>query len=106
MIVNVSSSGAVSYAHNVAYGVGKAGLDKMTADMAHELAPHDVAVVSVWPGLVKTELVMFGAQSGEDGKQYLDVKDDTIKDSGKVGLWSKSDAQTYFDDVKVRDLGK
>ncbi len=73
LIVNVSSSGAVSYAHNVAYGVGKAGLDKMTADMAHELAPHEVAVVSIWPGLVKTELVMFGAQSGEDGTQYLDL---------------------------------
>jgi dehydrogenase/reductase SDR family protein 1 len=73
LIVNVSSSGAVSYAHNVAYGVGKAGLDKMTADMAHELAPHDVAVVSVWPGLVKTELVMFGAQTGDDGGQFLDL---------------------------------
>jgi NAD(P)-dependent dehydrogenase (short-subunit alcohol dehydrogenase family) len=73
LIVNVSSSGAVSYAHNVAYGVGKAGLDKMTADMAHELAPHDVAVVSVWPGLVKTELVMFGAQTAQDGGQYLDL---------------------------------
>lgn len=73
LVVNVSSSGAVSYAHNVAYGVGKAGLDKMTADMAHELAPHDVSVVSVWPGLVKTELVMFGAQPGDDGRQYLDL---------------------------------
>jgi dehydrogenase/reductase SDR family protein 1 len=73
LIVNISSSGAVSYAHNVAYGVGKAGLDKLTADMAHELGPHDVAVVSLWPGLVKTELVMFGAQTAEDGKQYLDL---------------------------------
>lgn len=73
LIVNVSSSGAVSYAHNVAYGVGKAGLDKMTADMAHELRPHGVCVVSVWPGLVRTELVMSGAKQGEDGAQYLDL---------------------------------
>lgn len=71
LIVNVSSSGAVQYAHNVPYGVGKAGVDKMTADMAHELAPHGVSVVSVWPGLVKTELVMSGAQTREDGSQYL-----------------------------------
>src|SRR5262249_13201271 len=35
-----------------------------------------------------------------DGKQYLDAKDDTIKEAGKVGLWSKSDAQSYFDDIK------
>ena len=31
-----------------------------------------------------------------DGKKYLEVKDDSIKDAGKVGLWTKADAQTYF----------
>jgi hypothetical protein len=36
-----------------------------------------------------------------DGKKHLDVKDDTFKDAGKVGLWTKADAQTYFDDFKV-----
>src|SRR5579862_2382366 len=64
LIVNVSSSGAIHYAHVVSYGVGKAALDRMTADMAHELAPHGVAVVSVWPGLVRTELVELGARDG------------------------------------------
>jgi NAD(P)-dependent dehydrogenase (short-subunit alcohol dehydrogenase family) len=55
LIVNVSSSGAVEYAWHVAYGVGKAALDRITADAARELRPHGVAVVSVWPGLVRTE---------------------------------------------------
>jgi dehydrogenase/reductase SDR family protein 1 len=64
LIVNVSSSGAVQYAHTVSYGVGKAALDRMTADMAHELRPHGVAVVSLWPGLVRTELVELGAKGG------------------------------------------
>jgi len=32
-----------------------------------------------------------------DGRKYLDVKDDTFKDAGKVGLWTKADAQTHFD---------
>ena len=36
-----------------------------------------------------------------DGKKYLDVKDDAIPKAGKVGLWTKADAQTYFDDFKV-----
>jgi NAD(P)-dependent dehydrogenase (short-subunit alcohol dehydrogenase family) len=71
LIVNVSSSGAVQYAHNVPYGVGKAALDKMTADMAHDLRPHGVAVVSVWPGLVRTELVTMGARETEDGRRVL-----------------------------------
>lgn len=36
-----------------------------------------------------------------DGKKYLDVKDTTFKEAGKIGLWSKADAQSHFDDVTV-----
>jgi hypothetical protein len=36
-----------------------------------------------------------------NGKKYLDVKDDAFKDAGKIGLWTKADAQTYFADLKV-----
>jgi hypothetical protein len=36
-----------------------------------------------------------------DGKKYLDVKDSSITQAGKVGLWSKADAQTHFDEFKV-----
>jgi hypothetical protein len=36
-----------------------------------------------------------------DGKKYLDVKDSTFVDAGRIGLWTKSDAQTHFDDVTV-----
>jgi len=72
LIVNVSSSGAVTYAHNVVYGVGKAAVDKMTADMAVELAGTGVNVVSLWPGLVRTELLEMGAQT--DGDQcYIEL---------------------------------
>jgi dehydrogenase/reductase SDR family protein 1 len=55
LIANISSSGAAEYAWHVAYGVGKAALDRLTSDTAHELKPHGVAVVSLWPGLVLTE---------------------------------------------------
>lgn len=58
LIVNVSSAGAKIHAVNVAYGVGKAGVDRMTRDMARELAPHGVCVVSLWPGVVKTERLL------------------------------------------------
>jgi hypothetical protein len=36
-----------------------------------------------------------------DGKKQLDVKDDTFQKAGKVGLWTKADAQTYFDNFAV-----
>ena len=57
LIANISSSGATKYAWHVAYGVGKAALDRLTADTAHELRELGVAVVSLWPGLVRTERV-------------------------------------------------
>jgi NAD(P)-dependent dehydrogenase (short-subunit alcohol dehydrogenase family) len=62
LIANISSSGAREYAWHVAYGVGKCALDRLTADCAHELRPHGVAVVSLWPGLVLTERLR-GAQA-------------------------------------------
>ncbi|MDR4498326.1 MAG: hypothetical protein MRK02_10465 [Candidatus Scalindua sp.] len=38
-----------------------------------------------------------------DDHLYLEVNDDTFK-SGKIGLWTKADAVTYFDDLKVRPI--
>ncbi len=39
-----------------------------------------------------------------DGQPYLEVKDDTFQKKGKVGLWTKADAVTYFDDLEVRSI--
>jgi NAD(P)-dependent dehydrogenase (short-subunit alcohol dehydrogenase family) len=61
LIVNISFWAAQKHIGNVAYGVSKAATDKMTRDMATELQPHGVAVVSLYPGLVRTEKVMQGA---------------------------------------------
>jgi dehydrogenase/reductase SDR family member 1 len=57
LIVNVSSSGSVKFSGNVAYGVGKAGVDKLTSDLAEALRSAGVAVVSIWPPLTRTEAV-------------------------------------------------
>jgi dehydrogenase/reductase SDR family protein 1 len=61
LIVNISFWAAQKFIGNVAYGVSKAATDKMTADMAHELRDHNVAVISLYPGLVRTEKVMESA---------------------------------------------
>jgi NAD(P)-dependent dehydrogenase (short-subunit alcohol dehydrogenase family) len=55
LLVNISSAGGRCYMHGPAYGAAKAATDKMSHDMAHDLRPENVAVVSLWPGLVKTE---------------------------------------------------
>jgi hypothetical protein len=36
-----------------------------------------------------------------DGKKHLDVKDLTFREAGRIGLWTKADAQTHFDDLTV-----
>lgn len=41
-----------------------------------------------------------------DGKKYLDVKDDTFVKADKVGLRTKADAQTSFDQFNVTSIGK
>jgi NAD(P)-dependent dehydrogenase (short-subunit alcohol dehydrogenase family) len=66
LIANVSGRGAERYRYNVAYGVGKAALDKMTKDMAHELADQHVSVVSLWPNVTRTENVDAGAAASPD----------------------------------------
>lgn len=64
LIVNVSFWAAQKHMGNVIYGMAKAATDKMTADMAQELRPHGVTVVSLYPGLVRTEAVMLAAEGG------------------------------------------
>ncbi len=66
LIVNVSSFGAKIQAVNVAYGVGKAGVDRMTRDMGRELEAEGIAVVSLWPGIVKTERLLTDDRLGFD----------------------------------------
>jgi dehydrogenase/reductase SDR family member 1 len=58
LIVNISQWAAQKFLGNTIYGVSKAATDKLSADAAHELKPHNVAVVSLYPGLVSTEAVV------------------------------------------------
>jgi hypothetical protein len=39
-----------------------------------------------------------------DGKRVLDAKDQTFSDPGRVGVWTKADSVTYFDDLSVSPL--
>jgi hypothetical protein len=41
-----------------------------------------------------------------DGKRQIEATDTTIPKPGKVGVWTKADAQTYFDGFEVTNLTK
>jgi len=74
LIVNTGHYGAVSYHVGPAYGAQKAGADKMAADMAKELRPHNVAAVSIWMGGLDTErvraLLPAAALAGRETPQF------------------------------------
>jgi hypothetical protein len=36
-----------------------------------------------------------------DSEKKIDATDETFKEAGKVGLWTKADSVTYFDDLRV-----
>ena len=61
LIVNISFWAAQKFMQNVVYGISKAAMDKMAADVAMQMREFNVAAVSLYPGLVRTEDVMRNA---------------------------------------------
>ncbi|AFS13430.1 MULTISPECIES: SDR family NAD(P)-dependent oxidoreductase [Mycobacterium] len=57
LVVFTSSSGAVHYNFGPAYGVPKAAVDKMAADIAFDFKEFGIASVSIWMGSLLTERV-------------------------------------------------
>ena len=110
LIVNISHWAAQKRIGNVAYGVSKAATNKMTSDMAVELKPQGVTVVSLYPGMVRTEKVMEAAQwldlSNSESPDFigrtvvaLAGDDDVLRHTGRV-LVAAALAQEYgFTDV-------
>ena len=110
LIVHLSHWAAQKRIGNVAYGVAKAATDKMTSDMADELRPHGVAVVSLYPGLVRTEKVMAAAQwldlSNSESPEFtgravvaLATDPDVLCHSGQVRVVADLARQYGFTDV-------
>jgi NAD(P)-dependent dehydrogenase (short-subunit alcohol dehydrogenase family) len=75
LIVNISFGAAHKDDAGVAYGVAKAADDRMAACMAYELREYNVAPVSLYPGLVRTEAVLkekgFFDLSNSESPQFL-----------------------------------
>ncbi len=61
LIINLSFWAAEREDMGVAYGMAKAATNKMTETVAYELKEHGISVVTIYPGLVRTESVMKAA---------------------------------------------
>ncbi|MGN0063365.1 MAG: SDR family NAD(P)-dependent oxidoreductase, partial [Nocardioides sp.] len=74
LVVNITSVGARAHLHSTLYGMGKAALDKMTHDMAYELRGTGVSVLSLWPGLVRTKLLLASGLTEFEGVSINDTE--------------------------------
>jgi len=105
LIVNVSSPGGLKYLFNVAYGVGKEGCDRMAVDCGIELKRHNVAVVSLWPGAVKTELVTSIYEGKEHPMKHIFDEGETIEYSGKAVVHLATDPNIMQKTSKILITG-
>ncbi|PPD58554.1 SDR family NAD(P)-dependent oxidoreductase [Dehalogenimonas etheniformans] len=113
LIINISFWSAQKLIGNVPYGVAKAATDKLTVYMAQELRPYNVAVISLYPGLVRTESVMRAAEfldlSNSESPQFigravaaLASDPDIMKHSGKVSVAAAIAREYGFTDIDGR----
>jgi dehydrogenase/reductase SDR family member 1 len=93
LIVHVSSWAAQKHIANTLYGLAKAATDKMTSDMAHELQPYGVTVVSLYPGLVRTEAVLAAGVfdlSNSESPEFIGRAVAALADDPNVSRWNGS----------------
>ena len=101
-IVNVASTAAVLARPGVAhYAASKAGLIQLTRVMAVELAPLNIRVNAVAPGLIATERVMehaTGAGAAEHGAKLQRIpaaREGTPEEVARAICWLLSDDSAY-----------
>jgi NAD(P)-dependent dehydrogenase (short-subunit alcohol dehydrogenase family) len=58
LIICISAGDQQKFLGNVLYDTAKSAVDRMVKGMAHELRPHGVAAIGVYPGFVRTERVL------------------------------------------------
>ena len=113
LIVNISFWSAQVYLGNTQYGASKAAVDKLSEYMAHELKKFNVAVVSLYPGLVRTESVMKNAKhfdmSNSESPQFigrvvaaLAADPDIMNKSGKVLVAAQEALEYGIQDIDGR----
>jgi hypothetical protein len=71
-----------------------------------QLATADVEVPSMKWNLLRIRHVGDKIECSLNSKKLLEAKDNTIAAAGRIGLWTKADAQTQFDALMVRNLKK
>lgn len=115
LIVNISFWAAQKHHGNAIYGIAKAATDKMASDFAHELRPHGVTAISLYPGLVRTEAVMRNAEyfdmSNSESPQFVGLAisalwadPNRLEKSGKVHVTADLAREYGFTDIDGKKI--
>ncbi len=115
LIVNISYWAAQKHNGNAIYGIAKAAADKMAADFAHELHPHGVTAISLYPGLVRTEAVMRNAEyfdmSNSESPQFVGLAiaglwadPKRLEKSGRVHVTANLAREYGFADIDGKEI--
>ena len=94
LIVNISFWAAKKFMQNIVYGMAKAAIDKLSADLAVHLREYDITAVSMYPGLVRTEGVMAN-------QQHFDMSN-----SESMPFQGRAVAHMFADRDRLRRSGK
>ncbi|KAI6197608.1 hypothetical protein M3Y94_01244700 [Aphelenchoides besseyi] len=71
VIVNIGSKAGIHHMMDVAYGATKTALDRLSADCAIELHPHNVTVIDLWPGATHTETMSGNFVGGDTNAKNI-----------------------------------
>ena len=88
LIIFTSAPGARHYVFGPVYGVHKAGMDKLAADMAVDFKPFNVACVSIWMGALMTERM--AAMREESPEHFEHLNEETMETPQFTGdiIWA------------------
>jgi NAD(P)-dependent dehydrogenase (short-subunit alcohol dehydrogenase family) len=110
LIINLSYWAAQKDSMGVAYGMAKSATNKMTETMAHELKEYNISVLTIYPGLVRTESVRKASEffdlSNSESTEFIglaiialatDV--DVMKKSGTIQIAAQVALDYVYKDI-------
>lgn len=101
LLVFTSAPGARHYVFGPTYGVHKAGLDKMAADMAVDFRDRNIASLSIWMGALLTERM--ASMLAQEPEKYSFLQPEGMESPEFTGhiIW-----ELYNDKDKMKRSGK
>ncbi|MCV7279342.1 SDR family NAD(P)-dependent oxidoreductase [Mycolicibacterium flavescens] len=112
LVVFTSAPGAAHYVFGPAYGVHKAGVDKMAADMAVDFRDFGIATASIWMGVLLTERFTAMIEAAPDKFAHLLDNAETPEFTGHLvwalyrdGALPDKSGQTFIGAELAREYG-